>query len=111
MRNDTLNNTKKLIFDYFLSQKINILKFYLFGSRARNDYSETSDYDFLLVIDKEINGTAKRELISNLYRFLAKNQALINMDLIIKSSTKFEIESKEFGALAYNVNNEGVLQS
>ena len=34
-----------------IASKYNVKRVYLFGSRARGDYTEDSDYDFFLVLD------------------------------------------------------------
>ena len=34
-----------------IASKYNVKRIYLFGSRARGDYTEDSDYDFFLVLD------------------------------------------------------------
>lgn len=36
----------------------------LFGSRARGDFKEDSDYDFLILTDKEVNHIFRKELVS-----------------------------------------------
>lgn len=89
-------------------QNIIIDKFYLFGSRARNENSEDSDYDFLIVVKNDLNSSEKRKIIADLYRFLIKNNGLILMDLIIKTSNKFYSECQELGYLSYTVFKEGI---
>lgn len=39
----------------------------LFGSRARGDYRKDSDWDFLILMDKQINETFKFEVRSLLF--------------------------------------------
>ncbi len=83
-------------------------KFYLFGSRARNDFKQDSDYDFMIVVKNELNTAEKRKLTANIYRKLIQAKELILMDLIIKTSSKFYQECVEPGYLAYTVFNEGI---
>lgn len=40
----------------------------LFGSRARGDYRKDSDWDFLILTDKEINEILKNEIRRNIYK-------------------------------------------
>jgi predicted nucleotidyltransferase len=36
----------------------------LFGSRARGDFKEDSDYDFLILTDKEVNHNLRKNIVS-----------------------------------------------
>ncbi len=40
---------------------------WLFGSRARGDAREDSDWDFLVLTDQPVNGSSKRRLRYHLY--------------------------------------------
>lgn len=39
----------------------------LFGSRARGDYREDSDWDILVLTSKEVDGTFKRRISDEIY--------------------------------------------
>lgn len=39
----------------------------LFGSRARGDYREDSDWDILVLTSKDVNGTLKRRIRDDIY--------------------------------------------
>ncbi len=39
----------------------------LFGSRARGDYREDSDWDVLVITDKEANAQLKRKIYEDIY--------------------------------------------
>jgi len=38
-------------------------KIILFGSRARGDYKEDSDWDFLIIVNEELNRKEKRAIL------------------------------------------------
>jgi len=102
------HNTVSRIKKYLNEMNIFIDKFYLFGSRARNDFNLDSDFDFMIVVKNELNIAEKRKLTANIYRKLIQTKELILMDLIIKTSSKFYQECVEPGYLAYTVFNEGI---
>lgn len=80
----------------------------LFGSRARGDMVEDSDYDFMILIENDLMSQEKRTLQANLARYLIKKKKMLPMDVIIKSKKRFEEERQYNGNLAYAVNLEGV---
>lgn len=102
------SKTVKTIKDFLVGRDIVIEKFYLFGSRARNDNRNDSDYDFMIVIKNDLKNTEKRSMIGDLYRHLMSNNELIVMDLIIKTASNFNLESKESGYLSNTVLKEGI---
>lgn len=58
---------------------------WLFGSRARGDAREDSDWDFLVLTDKSVNWAFKRELRDHLYDVGFENERLIST--IIQNKT------------------------
>ena len=64
-------------------QNLNYEKIILFGSRARGDFSEESDYDILIVLQDSISIREKMESSAKLRREIAKMG--IDADIIIKS--------------------------
>ncbi|MEI6088932.1 MAG: nucleotidyltransferase domain-containing protein [bacterium] len=108
MINNDYNKTVSLIKEFLAGRNIIIDKFYLFGSRARKDFNSESDYDFLIVINNDLNNSERRAIIGDLYRFLMNKNSLLVMDLIIKTANRFSSESLEPGYLAYTVKKEGI---
>jgi predicted nucleotidyltransferase len=105
---DPYHNTVNSIKQFLRNRNIEIDKFYLFGSRARNDQSVDSDYDFMIVIKNDIYGIEKRTLTGDIYRHLMSKNELIVMDLIIKNEGIFNDESQQPGYLAHYVLKEGI---
>ncbi|MEM5821004.1 MAG: nucleotidyltransferase domain-containing protein, partial [Candidatus Aenigmatarchaeota archaeon] len=79
----------------------------LFGSRARGDYKEDSDYDLLIVTKNKLNKNTKENFAAlveiKLIRVLNKP-----IDLIITNKRDFEKNSKYIGYLFYWVKKEGI---
>ena len=64
----------------------------IFGSRARQDYSVDSDYDFLIVTKNSIDIHKKRSYKSLLRKILAKHK--IPADILIQSENEILIKKK-----------------
>ncbi|MEW6203587.1 MAG: nucleotidyltransferase domain-containing protein [bacterium] len=89
-----------------LSKKgLKIVKIILFGSRARGDFKWESDWDFLVVIDKELTFTEKHQIIDEIQIQLAKLK--IPNDIIIKSEKQFSIMKEYPGNISFYAYQEG----
>ncbi len=83
--------------------KHHLKRIILFGSRARGDFHEGSDYDFLLVVDKRKK--AYDNILLNIsVDFLNKYEVLIG-DIICDES---EWENKKRFPIGLNILKEGV---
>jgi predicted nucleotidyltransferase len=101
--------TIELIKEFLIRNNYYIVNFFLFGSRASGNFDEDSDYDFLIVLKNEMSSIEKRNIRSSIRKFLIQQNALINMDLIIKDLESWEWESNNIGFLSNIVKKEGVL--
>jgi predicted nucleotidyltransferase len=108
MLNEDEQKTINYIKEFLISKNIRINKFFMFVSRSRGDYNEDSDYDFMIVTENELQSNEKRKIIGDLYRSLIIKNAIINLDLIIKSLSKYNYEKLYLGFLAYTVAREGI---
>ena len=77
----------------------------LFGSRAREDYKEESDYDFLVVINKDISRDEKLNLAWHIRKRLAH---YIASDIVIKNPDKLTKEKNDKGLISYYALKDGV---
>ena len=82
---------------------VNIL---LFGSRARGDYRRDSDWDFYVIVDRDIHFSERREISRRIRRKLAELK--IPNDIIIQSVSVVDRRKDDVGCLAYYVLREGV---
>ncbi len=83
-----------------------VCRIILFGSRARGDYEEGSDYDFLVIINKDLSRVEKIDLAWHIQKRLAY---YIASDIIIKHTDRLEKEKNDKGLLSYYALGEGVL--
>jgi predicted nucleotidyltransferase len=101
-----LKTAKKIIAEEIEKYGYKIEDIYLFGSRARGDFSEDSDWDFFAVTDKEIDGQLKWDISVKIRRRLAMTNKTSN-DIFIASMDKWKEKNNDIGYLDYYVLNEG----
>ncbi|RZD18993.1 MAG: nucleotidyltransferase domain-containing protein [Candidatus Acididesulfobacter diazotrophicus] len=102
-----LNTAKQIITEEIEKAGYKVEAIYLFGSRARGDYKEYSDWDFFVVTNRDL---IKNDLI-NVLRFIREKiveNIDISTDIIIKSKNLYEHQQIGTGFLSYYVNKEGV---
>lgn len=85
---------------------IKVVKIVLFGSRARGDYKEDSDWDFFVVVDKEMKRRERQKILTELYRKLAKIED--SYEIILKSEASFKKMKNYVGCVSYDTDKEGV---
>ena len=98
---------KKVVLEEAGKLGIRIEKIILFGSRARGDYREDSDYDILIVIED-----VEREKKKELWRILHKK--LVNIlgapvDLVIISLHYWKEYRGAPGTVLYPAEKEGIV--
>mgnify|MGYP000738611873 CR=1 FL=1 len=84
---------------------IKVLKIILFGSRARGEARDDSDWDFLIVVDKNLDIPTKWDIIIKIKRRLAALK--IPNDIIINSLEEFEERKDNVGYITYYALREG----
>jgi predicted nucleotidyltransferase len=98
IKNIVLNESKNL--------GIEVEKIILFGSRARGDYKEDSDWDILIITRKELD----REMLKSMY--LRIKRKLIDRgipnDIVILSRELYMKKRRFVGNIAYEASLEGV---
>ena len=83
--------------------KYHVKEIILFGSHARGDFTEGSDYDFLIVVDKR-RKTDEKILLNIGVEFLNEHNALI-ADILCDEK---EWENKKRFPIGLNILKEGV---
>lgn len=104
--NKELELAKKIISEEINKNNLTIDRIILFGSRARGDYSEESDWDLLVVVKNELTRKEKRDLLAGIYRQLAKLKG--SYEIIIKTERDFEKMKTVVGSLSYEAELEGI---
>ena len=77
---------------------------YLFGSRARGDFHEDSDYDLLVIVPDD----APKERRSIRYAYASKIGTGIPADIIPCTRTNYEASKDIVGTLSYEVKRRGL---
>ncbi len=94
------NTIKETLEEYGLEAK----KIMLFGSRARGTNQIDSDWDLMILIDKELSFQDRKIITTQLKRKFAKMR--IPNDIIIKSVNSYEKLKKHPGHIAYYLYHE-----
>ena len=97
---------KKIITEEVEKAGYNVVNIILFGSRARGDYNKGSDWDFFVLVDKNIFKEDMKIILRNIRRRMAINN--ISNDIIVKSKDIYNNQKNDTGFLSYYVNKDGV---
>lgn len=98
------NSVKELILDAV--KEYNYSSIILFGSRARNEYTENSDYDLLLIFEDMLSIQELRKMQVEIRKKLALQG--IDADVIAKSRKIIEEYRTKKGNVIYNALKEGI---
>ena len=104
--NKNLEIAKTIINEEVEKAGYKVDRIFLFGSRARGDYKEGSDWDFFVLIDKDIFKEDLKIILRNIRRRMAINN--ISNDIVVKSKETYKNQINDVGFLSYYVNKEGV---
>ncbi len=99
---------KKILerFKLLLSQKLDVYKIILFGSRARGDSTEYSDMDVLIILD-EINSEADRDYVSDCAWEVGFEHGIV-MVPVVYTKDEWENSPERSSLLAMAVEKEGI---
>jgi len=87
---------------------INCEKIILFGSRATENYTEDSDWDFLLVVKKPLSGKEKRTLKAKIRIELHNLFPTAFIDIIIVEKSRFHEEKDIINTISNEAFSFGV---
>jgi len=80
----------------------------LFGSRARGDYDEDSDYD-ILVLKEGVKPEERRRLEGRIEVLLLKKGIFHSADIVVQSPGRYEFLKALLGTFYGDVAKEGVV--
>ncbi len=82
----------------------------LFGSRARGDYREDSDYD-ILVLKEEVKPEDRRPLQRRIRRALWREDIYgsASVDVIVQDTRRYEDLKERWDLIYYDADKEGVI--
>ncbi len=99
------SKVKKIILQ--VMKKYEYQSIILFGSRARQDYQEQSDYDLLIIMKNNIEIQDLRKIQMEIRKELALND--IDADVLVKTQIMVDNYKNKKGNVIYNAMKEGVL--
>jgi predicted nucleotidyltransferase len=76
---------KEIVLDFLNTMGYRGYRIILFGSRARKDFEEESDWDIFIILEDELTGNHTMEVRKKTSRALHKLFPLSSFDIIIKS--------------------------
>ncbi len=79
----------------------------LYGSRARNDFREYSDWDFLILVDGAVDTSRTDRIRSALYDIELDTGEIISS--IVRSRHEWNGPKYRFAPLHSNIEREGIL--
>ena len=104
--NKNIDIAKRIITEEVEKAGYQVDRIILFGSRARGDYQKDSDWDFFVIVDKNIFKEDMKIILRNIHRRMAINN--ISNDIIVKSKDIYNNQKNDTGFLSYYVNKDGV---
>ena len=101
--------TKKEIEKVFKDENLTLDGVIIFGSRARKDFTQESDWDILVIV-KEYIGPVKRKLLwRKLYKSLHKRFPKNSFDILLKSQEEFNNERSVVNTISNEAVSEGIM--
>ena len=101
-----LATAKEIINNELKRAGLKVEKIILFGSRAKGNFKSHSDWDFLIVVDTDLDRSLKRRIVSNIRLNLV--YADIPADVILVSQKAFEEMREDKGYLIYYALKYGI---
>lgn len=80
----------------------------VFGSRARKDFDELSDWDFLVILKQNLSLTEKKNLWRKIYKKFHEHFLFIPIDIILKDKEAFEKEKEIVNTISNEAYLEGI---
>ncbi len=103
---NTRGEIKSIISDILQSFNFPNAKIVLFGSRARNEFNQDSDWDLLIILKQNISREDKIEISFQIGMALAKKD--ITSDIIIRSQAEVKKFMKRVNSVTKTALEEGV---
>lgn len=100
------NQVKQIVLDTLSKLDVKVLKILLFGSRARNEFNQDSDWDLLIILKQNISREVKIEISFQIGMALAKKD--ITSDIIIRSQAEVKKFMKRVNSVTKTAIKEGV---
>ena len=106
-REEILRLIKDIIFEVAKKYGVEIDRVILFGSRARGDFREDSDWDILVITKNKLDKTTKLSFISKVIESLLDYD--IDSEIIVVSSKYYNRFKHVYGDISGIATFEGVM--
>jgi len=97
---------KQIILETLSNLTVSVSKIILFGSRARKDNKEESDWDLLIIIDGKETREEKKEIAHLIRKSLAQEDIL--SDVIIKTKEEINLLKNKKYSITRSALEEGI---
>ena len=81
------------------------IRIVLFGSRARGDYTVSSDYDILIIMENVKN---EREITRKIYKELYTQGINLDIELIAVDKNRWNNSKERFDLIYRHIDSEGI---
>lgn len=104
-RDKTLSLIKRIVRETCKEHGLVLNRVLLFGSRARGQYDNRSDYDLMIIVDDLLQEEDRPKVATAINRNLASHK--IPTDILVKSLKEFEVGRRRIGSITREVHREG----
>jgi len=101
-----LKKIKRSVLETAKENRVEIYRIILFGSRARGDYREDSDWDILVITKEKLDRDKFWKLYTSMKRKLASLR--VYGDLLIVNKDRFMEKKTDIGSIIYYASAEGI---
>ncbi len=101
----TLSLIKRIVREACEKHGLTLNRVLLFGSRARGEHDNRSDYDLMVIVNGLPRESDRPKITTAINRKLALQK--IPADILVKSIKEFELGRGRIGSITREVNREG----
>lgn len=105
--NEKLQRVRKIIHDEVGKGGFKVCRILLFGSRVRGTVRPDSDWDFYVIIDRDL-GFRSRNAIGSKIRWRLSREEDMDADVFVQAETTVRERMEDTGYLTYYVMKGGV---
>ena len=103
-----LQALKKIIKEVVEKKSVRLVEVILFGSRAKGNSENDSDWDILVIVDRDLTQQERKEVWYSVYKELHKNFPEESFDIIVKSKRVYEEERETVNTISNEAFLEGI---
>jgi predicted nucleotidyltransferase len=101
---ERLSSIRNTIAATLKENSMEVVNIYLFGSRARGAARTDSDYDIMVVTQKDLDGKQKFNLLRKIRKKI--KYLGLGIDVVLNSAAEYNDARNLFGSLVHSIRNE-----